>query len=143
MLDGRLEGSDRFGAWRINADIMSYEVFPSFKLWLHEKSSWFGIFVQELVELSDRIGYVGGGLQEEEILDCLRRPKKSFLKSCDFNSKVKDSKCSICQVSSSQNTYCYMVLRFIELNKFFRVIFDTVFYYFLDNIKSYITNLIQ
>ncbi|CAI9296802.1 unnamed protein product [Lactuca saligna] len=76
LLDGRLEGSDRFGAWRINADIMSYE---------------------ELVELGDRIGYVGGGLQEEEILDCLRRPKKSFLKSFDFNSKVKDSKCSICQ----------------------------------------------
>ncbi|KAJ9554280.1 hypothetical protein OSB04_018325 [Centaurea solstitialis] len=76
LLDGRLEGSDRFGAWRINADIMSYE---------------------ELVELSDQIGYVGGGLQEEEILDCLRRPKKSFFKSFDFNSKVKDSKCSICQ----------------------------------------------
>lgn len=76
LLDGRLEGSDRFGAWRINADIMSYE---------------------ELVELSDQIGYVGGGLQEEEILNCLRRPKKSFFKSFDFNSKVKDSKCSICQ----------------------------------------------
>lgn len=26
LLDGRLEGSDRFGAWRINADLMSYEV---------------------------------------------------------------------------------------------------------------------
>lgn len=52
------------------------------------------------MELSDRIGYVDGGLQEEEILDCLKRPKKSFFKSFDFNSKVKDSKCSICQVSS-------------------------------------------
>ncbi|KAL8218632.1 hypothetical protein R6Q57_022005 [Mikania cordata] len=76
LLDGRIEGSDRFGAWRINADIMSYE---------------------ELVELSDRIGYVDGGLQEDEILECLKRPKKSFIKSVDFNSKVKDSKCSICQ----------------------------------------------
>ncbi|KAK1416116.1 hypothetical protein QVD17_31904 [Tagetes erecta] len=76
LLDGRIEGSDRFGAWRINADIMSYE---------------------ELVELSDRIGYADGGLQEEEILECLKRPKKSFIKSVDFNSKVKDSKCSICQ----------------------------------------------
>ncbi|KAJ0537782.1 hypothetical protein HanHA300_Chr08g0267641 [Helianthus annuus] len=26
LLDGRIEGSDRYGAWRINADIMSYEV---------------------------------------------------------------------------------------------------------------------
>ncbi|KAJ0900431.1 putative transcription factor C2H2 family [Helianthus annuus] len=76
LLDGRIEGSDRYGAWRINADIMSYE---------------------ELVELSDRIGYVDGGLQEEEILECLKRPKKSFIKSVDFTSKVKDSKCSICQ----------------------------------------------
>ncbi|KAI3730605.1 hypothetical protein L1987_61777 [Smallanthus sonchifolius] len=76
LLDGRIEGSDRYGAWRINADIMSYE---------------------ELVELSDRIGYVDGGLQEEEILECLKRPKKSFIKSVDFNSRVKDSKCSICQ----------------------------------------------
>lgn len=76
LLDGRVEGSDRFGAWRMNADLMSYE---------------------ELVELSDRIGYVDGGLQEEEILECLKRPKKSFLKSFDFNSKIKDSKCSICQ----------------------------------------------
>ncbi|KAK9063717.1 hypothetical protein SSX86_017589 [Deinandra increscens subsp. villosa] len=76
LLDGGIEGSDRFGAWRINADIMSYE---------------------ELVELSDRIGYVDGGLQEEEILECLKRPKKSFIKSVDFNSQVKDSKCSICQ----------------------------------------------
>ncbi|KAJ0537781.1 putative transcription factor C2H2 family [Helianthus annuus] len=53
--------------------------------------------MQELVELSDRIGYVDGGLQEEEILECLKRPKKSFMKSVDFTSKVKDSKCSICQ----------------------------------------------
>ncbi|XP_076912807.1 E3 ubiquitin-protein ligase MBR1-like [Bidens hawaiensis] len=76
LLDGRIEGSDRFGAWRINADLMSYE---------------------ELMELSDRIGYVDGGLQEDEILECLKRPKKSFIKSVDFNSKVKDSRCSICQ----------------------------------------------
>ncbi|XP_071742117.1 E3 ubiquitin-protein ligase MBR1-like [Rutidosis leptorrhynchoides] len=76
LLEGRLEGSDRFGAWRINADLMSYE---------------------ELVELSERIGFVDGGLLEEEILDCLKRPKKSFFKSLDFKTKVKDSKCSICQ----------------------------------------------
>nr|GEW09329.1 hypothetical protein [Tanacetum cinerariifolium] len=76
LLNGAFEGSDRFGAWRINADLMSYE---------------------ELVELSDRIGYVDGGLQEDEILECLKRPKKSFIKSFDFNSQVKDSKCSICQ----------------------------------------------
>lgn len=57
-------------------------------------------FMQELMELSDRIGYVDGGLQEDEILECLKRPKKSFIKSVDFNSKVKDSKCSICQVST-------------------------------------------
>nr|XP_043612741.1 E3 ubiquitin-protein ligase MBR1-like [Erigeron canadensis] len=76
LLNGRLEGSDRFGAWRINADLMSYE---------------------ELVELSDRIGYVDGGLQEEEILECLKRPKKSIFKSFDFSSKAKDYKCSICQ----------------------------------------------
>ncbi|GJY36157.1 E3 ubiquitin protein ligase MBR2-like protein [Tanacetum coccineum] len=76
LLNGAFEGSDRFGAWRINADLMSYE---------------------ELVELSDRIGYVDGGLQEDEISECLKRPKKSFIKSFDFNSQVKGSKCSICQ----------------------------------------------
>ncbi|KAK4399979.1 putative E3 ubiquitin-protein ligase HIP1 [Sesamum angolense] len=63
-----LHGQDRYQDWRLNVDDMSYE---------------------ELLDLSDTIGYVGSGLREEEISRCLRRFKQ-------FNPE-KDWKCSICQ----------------------------------------------
>ncbi|KAL0408901.1 UNVERIFIED_CONTAM: putative E3 ubiquitin-protein ligase HIP1 [Sesamum radiatum] len=62
-----LHGQDRHQDWRLNVDAMSYE---------------------ELLDLSDKIGYVGSGLREEEISRCLRRFKH-------FNPE-KDWKCSIC-----------------------------------------------
>ncbi|CAA0839822.1 RING/U-box superfamily protein [Striga hermonthica] len=68
---------DRHHGWRLNVDNMSYE---------------------ELLELSDRIGYVGSGLQEEEIFSCLRK-FNSASNSLPMAAGQKDWKCSICQVS--------------------------------------------
>ncbi|KAL3510712.1 hypothetical protein ACH5RR_030113 [Cinchona calisaya] len=68
---------DQYMDWRLNLDSLSYE---------------------ELFELSDRIGYGGKGLREEEILRCL-----SILKASDFESVPvlvsldKGWRCSICQ----------------------------------------------
>ncbi|XP_075097435.1 uncharacterized protein LOC107793996 [Nicotiana tabacum] len=53
-----LDGDDQHGSWRLDVDDMSYE---------------------QLVELSDRIGYVGTGLAEEKIVQYIRKFKLSKL----------------------------------------------------------------
>lgn len=58
------------------------------------------IVQQELLDLSDKIGYVGTGLQEEEISNCLRKFKHFNRDSTSLLiTGHKDWKCSICQVS--------------------------------------------
>lgn len=49
-------------------------------------------FLQQLVELSDKIGYVGTGLAEEKIVQYIRKFKLS--------TTDKGWRCTICQVSS-------------------------------------------
>ncbi|GFP84688.1 E3 ubiquitin-protein ligase mbr2 [Phtheirospermum japonicum] len=74
MLPGR---HDRYRGWRLNVDDMSYE---------------------ELLDLGDKIGYVGTGLQEEEIVRCLRKFKHfNFDSTSLLVADQKDWKCSICQ----------------------------------------------
>ncbi|KAL6351038.1 hypothetical protein AAG906_031624 [Vitis piasezkii] len=72
-----VEGSDRYGDWRLDVDHMSYE---------------------ELLDLGDRIGYVGTGLREDEIFRCLRNMKHPILDSLPLLSSTGDNwRCSICQ----------------------------------------------
>ncbi|KAG6405598.1 hypothetical protein SASPL_133189 [Salvia splendens] len=67
LLPGRiLRQHDRYQDWRLDVDDMSYE---------------------ELLNLGDKIGYVGTGLQEAEISNCLKK----------FKHINKDWECSICQ----------------------------------------------
>lgn len=71
MLGGR---SDPYlDAWRLEIDHLSYE---------------------ELLALTDKIGYVSTGLTEDEIRRCL---KKINVQNLPPYSTVRDSKCSICQ----------------------------------------------
>ncbi|KAM7463506.1 hypothetical protein LguiA_031627 [Lonicera macranthoides] len=80
--------NDQFGDWRLNVDTMSYEVF------IYKFLS----FVTELLDLSDRIGYVGTGLQEDEIMLCLVKTKSLNSESLPLlTSSGKDWTCSICQ----------------------------------------------
>ncbi|KAL8531747.1 hypothetical protein ACS0TY_008375 [Phlomoides rotata] len=75
LLPGRIQ--DRHHDLRLNVDDMSYE---------------------ELLDLSDRIGYVGTGLQEDEIARCLRKLKHINHDSASLLITAhKDWKCSICQ----------------------------------------------
>ncbi|KAL7260420.1 hypothetical protein ACSBR1_006145 [Camellia fascicularis] len=77
LFGGSLDGYDQHGDWMFDVDNMSYE---------------------ELLNLSDRIGYVGTGLQEDEIFRCLRKSKHSMSESFPLlKSTDKDWKCSICQ----------------------------------------------
>ncbi|KAK9276827.1 hypothetical protein L1049_006364 [Liquidambar formosana] len=78
ILFGRsFEGYDRFGDWRLDVDNMSYE---------------------ELLDLGDRIGYVGTGLREDEIFRCLRKTKHSISDSLPLLFRVdRDWNCCICQ----------------------------------------------
>lgn len=56
--------------------------------------------LQELLDLSDRIGYVGTGLQEDEIMLCLVKTTSLNSESLPLlTSSGKDWTCSICQVS--------------------------------------------
>ncbi|KAI3453065.1 hypothetical protein Pfo_009728 [Paulownia fortunei] len=72
-----LQGHDQYQDWRLNVDDMSYE---------------------ELLDLSDKIGYVGTGLQEEEISSCLRKFKHFNSDSTSLLlTGQKYWKCSICQ----------------------------------------------
>ncbi|KAM3198913.1 hypothetical protein P3L10_034350 [Capsicum annuum] len=73
-----LEGDDdQYGSWRLDVDDMSYE---------------------QLVELSDRIGYVGTGLAEEKIVQCIRKFKLSTTDSYSMLiSTDKTWRCTICQ----------------------------------------------
>ncbi|CAN4124878.1 unnamed protein product [Withania somnifera] len=68
---------DQYGSWRLDVDDMSYE---------------------QLVELSDKIGYVGTGLAEEKIVQYIRKFK---LSTTDSYSMViytdKTWRCTICQ----------------------------------------------
>ncbi|EPS72630.1 hypothetical protein M569_02127, partial [Genlisea aurea] len=71
-------GQDPYHDLRLDVDEMSYE---------------------ELLDLGDRIGYVGTGLQEDEIPKCLRIIKQ-YSASTQFNNAAaaqRDWKCSICQ----------------------------------------------
>ncbi|KAK4376403.1 hypothetical protein RND71_002699 [Anisodus tanguticus] len=72
-----LEGDDQYGSWRLNVDDMSYE---------------------QLVELSDRIGYVGTGLAEEKIVQYIRKFKLSTTDTYSMLiSTDKAWRCTICQ----------------------------------------------
>ncbi|OIS97281.1 PREDICTED: E3 ubiquitin-protein ligase MBR2-like [Nicotiana attenuata] len=72
-----LDGDDQHGSWRLDVDDMSYE---------------------QLVELSDRIGYVGTGLAEEKIVQYIRKFKLSTVDSSPLLiSTDKAWKCTICQ----------------------------------------------
>ncbi|CAN6802117.1 unnamed protein product [Brassica oleracea] len=66
-----LNSHDHFRDLRLNVDGMSYE---------------------QLLELGDRIGYVGTGLNEKQIKTCLWRVKPSHKAT-----PLEDRKCSICQ----------------------------------------------
>ncbi|XP_012846121.1 PREDICTED: uncharacterized RING finger protein P4H10.07-like isoform X2 [Erythranthe guttata] len=80
LLPGRIvQGNDRYWAWRRNIDDMSYE---------------------ELLDLGDKIGYVGTGLQEEELSRCIRKFKMCNQKLITSH---KDWKCSICQEKGRRN----------------------------------------
>lgn len=80
LVSGRvIRGYDRHQDWRLNADDMTYE---------------------ELADLSDKIGYVGSGLREEEILNCLRISKDL---NASFTISDEDWKCSICQEICRRN----------------------------------------
>lgn len=77
LMGGRSDGLDRYRDLRLDIDSMSYE---------------------ELVELSDRIGYVSTGLRDDEITRCLGRTKLAV--STDLSSHLAsemERKCSICQ----------------------------------------------
>ena len=108
---GGADIDDRYEDLRLDVDNMSYEVFTilSTKFMLSDScmastiqfmlsDNPFPIFQQELLELSERIGYVSTGLREEEILRNLRKPKHSFFGA---SPSQKEWKCIICQVSSS------------------------------------------
>ncbi|KAJ8548264.1 hypothetical protein K7X08_030733 [Anisodus acutangulus] len=72
-----LEVDDQYGSWRLNVEDMSYE---------------------QLVELSDRIGYVGTGLAEEKIVQYIRKLKLSTTDSYSMLiSTDKAWRCTICQ----------------------------------------------
>ncbi|XVF53863.1 hypothetical protein PTKIN_Ptkin05aG0133400 [Pterospermum kingtungense] len=79
VMGGRLDSRDRFSAWRLDIDNMSYE---------------------QLLELGDKIGSVNTGLKENEISRCLTKIKGSImtddLPSPNLPIHV-DKKCSICQ----------------------------------------------
>ncbi|XP_060186567.1 probable E3 ubiquitin-protein ligase RHG1A [Lycium barbarum] len=69
-----LDGYDQYGGWRFNVDAMSYE---------------------ELVKLSDRIGYVGTSLGEEKVLQRTKKFKHSTISSPLLISK--SWRCTICE----------------------------------------------
>ncbi|MCD7454802.1 hypothetical protein HAX54_026096 [Datura stramonium] len=72
-----LDGDDQYGPWRLDVDDMSYE---------------------QLVELSDRIGYVGTGLAEEKIIQYIRKFKVSTTESYSLLiSNDTAWRCTICQ----------------------------------------------
>ncbi|KAH6801774.1 hypothetical protein C2S51_033220 [Perilla frutescens var. frutescens] len=77
LMGGRSDGLDRYRDLRLDIDSMSYE---------------------ELLELSDRIGYVSTGLKDDEITHCLGRTKLAVSTdlSLHFASEM-ERKCSICQ----------------------------------------------
>ncbi|XP_020252057.1 probable E3 ubiquitin-protein ligase HIP1 [Asparagus officinalis] len=70
---------DQYNDLRLDVDNMSYE---------------------ELLELSEKIGYVSTGLREEEILSNLRKQKHSFPGA---SPSQKERKCTICQEEYEAN----------------------------------------
>ncbi|XP_059316889.1 probable E3 ubiquitin-protein ligase RHG1A isoform X1 [Lycium ferocissimum] len=72
-----LDGDDQYESWRLDVDDMSYE---------------------QLVALSERIGYVGTGLAEEKIVQYIRKFKLSTTDSYSMLiSTDKAWRCTICQ----------------------------------------------
>ncbi|XP_027150759.1 E3 ubiquitin-protein ligase MBR1-like [Coffea eugenioides] len=68
---------DQYMDWRLNLDRMSYE---------------------ELLELSDEIGYVGRGLSEEDIFSCLTILEPSDFESAPLLMSLDEGwRCTICQ----------------------------------------------
>lgn len=76
LMGGRLDTFDRHKDWRLDIDCMSYE---------------------ELLDLSERIGYACTGLREDEISRCVRKLKPSVQDSILLQAPEKEKKCSICQ----------------------------------------------
>lgn len=70
---GGVDVYDQYRDLRLDVDNMSYE---------------------ELLELSEKIGYVSTGLREEEIFRNLRKAKHSFF---NLSPLQKEAKCIICQ----------------------------------------------
>ncbi|KAG1347065.1 pre-mRNA-splicing ATP-dependent RNA helicase prp28 [Cocos nucifera] len=83
VLLGGMDVYDQYQDWRLDVDNMSYE---------------------ELLELSDRIGYVSTGLREDEITRSLRKVKHSIFDApaIHFSSET-EWKCSICQEEYEAN----------------------------------------
>lgn len=67
------------------------------------------MYRQELLDLGDKIGYVGTGLQEEEISTCVRKFKNS--------NHHRDWKCSICQVKSLSSFLSHLLSKGIKILK--------------------------
>ncbi|XP_019421952.1 PREDICTED: uncharacterized protein LOC109331728 isoform X2 [Lupinus angustifolius] len=74
LMGGRLSRHDRFRGLRLNIDNMTYE---------------------QLLDLSERIGYVNAGLKEDEMGCNIRKTKFKF--SHDASKNLIDKKCTICQ----------------------------------------------
>lgn len=53
---------------------------------------------QQLVELSDRIGYVSTGLKDDEISRCVGKVKVPIPNDLPSKPTIMDKKCSVCQV---------------------------------------------
>ncbi|KAK7380062.1 hypothetical protein VNO78_32430 [Psophocarpus tetragonolobus] len=75
MMGGRFNSHDQFRDWRLDVDNMSYE---------------------QLLDLSERIGYVNTGLKEDEMGLNIRKVKLSA-GSNDASKHQIDKKCSVCQ----------------------------------------------
>ncbi|KAK7291401.1 hypothetical protein RIF29_06512 [Crotalaria pallida] len=74
LMEERINSPDHFRDWRLDVDNMSYE---------------------QLLELGEKIGYVGTGLKEDEMGLNIRKIK--LLISNDISKNQIDKKCSICQ----------------------------------------------
>lgn len=131
LLSGRiLRRHDQYQDWRLDVDNMSYEVgctctrtclIDNSKTRYHLVDSVMQALQQELLHLGDKIGYVGTGLQEEEISTCLTKFNHFHHDSTSSlpPANHKDFKCSICQVHTenvaiktllflSPDKYCYI-----------------------------------
>lgn len=111
VLLGGMDVYDRYQDWRLDVDSMTYEVtwissswslsLPVILCYPNHPDSTSPFFLQELLELEDRIGYVSTGLREDEIVRSLRKVKPSAFDTSPLPfSSGTERKCSICQVWS-------------------------------------------